>query len=354
MRTAQNEKRKDGVFMTGLSTLCYIEKDGKYLMLHRVKKEHDVNKDKWIGVGGHFEADESPEECILREVREETGLTLTSWRYRGIVTFVSGDGVTEYMSLFTADGFTGTLADCDEGVLEWVDKEKVWELNLWEGDKIFFLLLMRNVPFFSLKLVYDGHGRLVSAALNGKAMELFEILNEDKTKSGIIRERNVAHFLGSLHETVHMWIVRRMPDGRCEVLLQKRSAEKDSNPGCYDISSAGHMDAGDTPINAAIREIGEELGIEAGPEDFVYIGAHYGSFDDEFHGRPFHDREWSHVFIYRKPVREEDLILQKSEIESVRWMDYGECRRRIENGTLETCIYSDEFDMVGDYIRRNI
>ncbi|MGI6118380.1 MAG: NUDIX domain-containing protein [Bilifractor sp.] len=340
--------------MTGLSTLCYIEKDGKYLMLHRTKKEHDVNKDKWIGVGGHFEADESPEECILREVKEETGLTLTSWRYRGIVTFISGDGVTEYMSLFTADGFTGEISDCDEGVLEWVDKKKIWDLNLWEGDKIFFLLLEREEPFFSLKLVYDGNGRLDYAALNGKPMELFELLNEDKTRSGVVEERNVAHYLGNLHETVHMWIVRRGSDGRAQVLLQKRSQEKDSNPGCYDISSAGHMDAGDEPMEAAIREIGEELGIQASAEDLHYIGAHYGAFDDEFHGRPFHDREWSHVFIYNKPVDADRLRLQKSEIESVRWMDYDECRRRILDGTLETCIYPDEFDMVGDYIRDQI
>ena len=105
--------------MTGLFTLCYIEKDGKYLMLHRTVKKNDVNKDKWIGVGGQFEADESPEECLLREVREETGYRLTSYHYRGIVTFVSGNGVTEYMSLFTADGFEGEAIPCDEGELEW-------------------------------------------------------------------------------------------------------------------------------------------------------------------------------------------------------------------------------------------
>ena len=93
--------------MEHMSTLCYIEKDGRYLMLHRTVKKHDVNKDKWIGVGGHFEEGESPEECVLREVKEETGYTLTSYQYRGLVTFISGDGVTEYMSLFTADQFTG-------------------------------------------------------------------------------------------------------------------------------------------------------------------------------------------------------------------------------------------------------
>ena len=155
-----------------LSTLCYLERGNEYLMLHRVVKKNDVNKDKWIGVGGHFEQDESPEECLLREVREETGYTLTSYRFRGIVTFVSGDGVTEYMHLFTADGFTGTPAECDEGVLEWVPREKIEDLNIWEGDKIFFRLLASEEPFFSLKLVYDGSSGLVSAALNGVLMQI--------------------------------------------------------------------------------------------------------------------------------------------------------------------------------------
>lgn len=160
--------------MTGLSTLCYIERGGKYLMLHRTVKKNDVNKDKWIGVGGHFEQDESPEECVLREVREETGYTLTSYRYRGIVTFVSGNGVTEYMSLFTADGYTGEEITCDEGELEWVDQEEVLRLNIWEGDKIFFRLLNEDHPFFSLKLVYDGHDKLVYAALDGKELNNYK------------------------------------------------------------------------------------------------------------------------------------------------------------------------------------
>ena len=123
--------------MTKESTLCYIEKDGKYLMLHRTVKENDVNKDKWIGVGGHFEHGESPEECLLREVKEETGYTLTSWKYRGIVTFVYGEDTVEYMSLYTADGFEGEPIACDEGDLEWVEKERLYDLELWEGDKIF-------------------------------------------------------------------------------------------------------------------------------------------------------------------------------------------------------------------------
>lgn len=156
--------------MNNFSTLCYIEKDGKYLMLHRTVKKKDVNKDKWIGVGGHFELGESPEECMCREVLEETGYRLTSYRFRGLVTFLSGDGVTEYMSLFTADGFEGEEIACDEGELEWVPIEKIGELNLWEGDKIFLRLLAEDAPFFSLKLVYDGHGGLVEAVLNGKRL----------------------------------------------------------------------------------------------------------------------------------------------------------------------------------------
>lgn len=157
--------------MTSLSTLCYIEKDGNYLMLHRNVKKNDVNEGKWIGVGGHFEAEESPEECVLREVKEETGYTLTSYQFRGLVTFVSGNGITEYMSLFTADGFEGEEIPCDEGELKWVSKEEVYKLNLWEGDKIFLQLLVETKEFFSLKLVYDGHDKLVEVLLNGKTME---------------------------------------------------------------------------------------------------------------------------------------------------------------------------------------
>ena len=152
------------------TTLCYIEKDGKYLM-HRVKRENDINKDKWIGVGGHFEADESPEECLLREVEEETGLILTAWKLRGIITFICDRQPTEYMFLYTADAFTGTLTECSEGNLEWVDKSKVYDLPVWEGDKIFFRLLEEDHPFFSLKLKYEND-RLAEMAFNGKSGEI--------------------------------------------------------------------------------------------------------------------------------------------------------------------------------------
>ncbi|RKJ18775.1 8-oxo-dGTP diphosphatase [bacterium D16-50] len=153
-----------------LTTLCYIEKDDSYLMLHRVRKEKDINKDKWIGVGGHFEAEESPEDCLLREVREETGLELTSWRLRGIVTFSFEGFGTEYMFLYTADGFEGVLTDCDEGTLEWVEKAKVCQLPIWEGDKIFFRLLEEGREFFSLKLCYDKDCGLQEAVLDGSPL----------------------------------------------------------------------------------------------------------------------------------------------------------------------------------------
>lgn len=149
-----------------MTTLCYIEAEDSYLMLHRVSKKNDVNKDKWIGVGGHFEEGESPEECLLREVREETGLTLTSWRFRGIITFTQEGYGTEYMCLYTADGFEGEIRECEEGVLEWIKKDELLKLNLWKGDLIFLKLLKDDMPFFSLKLSYRGD-ELTDAVLDG-------------------------------------------------------------------------------------------------------------------------------------------------------------------------------------------
>lgn len=153
------------------TTLCYLEQNGCYLMLHRVKKENDLNQDKWIGVGGKFEDGESPEDCLLREVKEETGLTLTSYRCRGLLTFLSDRWETEYIFLYTADGFTGTLTECSEGNLEWVEKSRIGALNLWEGDLLFLRRLAEEGPFFSLKLRYEGD-RLVSAALDGQPLSL--------------------------------------------------------------------------------------------------------------------------------------------------------------------------------------
>ena len=151
------------------TTLCYITRGDEVLMLHRVKKEKDINKDKWIGIGGHFEENESPEECLLREAREETGLTLTRWQCRGVVTFLNNQCEGEYMYLFTADGFTGELKTCDEGDLQWVSREFLDSLPKWEGDKIFLDLLWQDAPFFLLTLRYSGD-RLMEAVLNGKRL----------------------------------------------------------------------------------------------------------------------------------------------------------------------------------------
>ena len=154
------------------TTLCYLERDGCYLMLHRIKKENDLNRDKWIGIGGKFEEGESPENCLLREVREETGLTLDSWRYCGIVTFVSDEWGTEYMHLFHSEDFHGSLRECDKGSLEWIEKSALASLpDLWEGDRIFLRMMENNEPFFSLKLCYRGD-LLTGAELNGRVMEI--------------------------------------------------------------------------------------------------------------------------------------------------------------------------------------
>ncbi len=150
--------------------LCYLIWDNKYLMLHRTKKEGDMNRDKWIGVGGKAEPGESPEDSVRREVFEETGYALRSQSFRGIVTFVYGD-LTEYMYLFTSDDFEGTEKECDEGDLAWVEKKAVYDLPIWEGDKIFFRLLEEEHPFFSLKLVYDEEGELTEAVLDGENIQ---------------------------------------------------------------------------------------------------------------------------------------------------------------------------------------
>lgn len=153
------------------STLCYIRKGDCYLMLHRVKKENDLNEGKWIGVGGKLLENESPEEGVIRETLEETGLTLHCPKYRAVITFVSDRWPGEYMHLFTADDFSGELTECDEGDLEWVERAQVEALTLWQGDKIFLRLLREDAPFFSLKLEYKGD-TLVRAALDGEALDV--------------------------------------------------------------------------------------------------------------------------------------------------------------------------------------
>ncbi len=162
-----------------MCTLAYLERDGKYLMLHRVKKEHDINEGKWIGIGGHFEEAESPEECMIREAKEESGydLRLSAEDFRGIVTFtcrqMDGSVDTEYMYLFNPKNFSGNCKICDEGNLAWIEKEKIFDLPIWTGDRIFLRLIMENHPFFSLKLEYEGD-ELIRAVLDGKEVSIDE------------------------------------------------------------------------------------------------------------------------------------------------------------------------------------
>ncbi|MGN0684958.1 MAG: NUDIX hydrolase [Gemmiger sp.] len=153
------------------TTLCYLEQDGCYLMLHRIKKKKDVNHDKWIGVGGKFEPGETALACALREVQEETGLTMQNPQYRGIVDFYCAPWPAERMHLYTCTEFTGTMTDCNEGTLEWVPKEAVQNLPIWPGDKLFFKLLAENAPFFHLELTYDGD-TLTRALLDGQEVTL--------------------------------------------------------------------------------------------------------------------------------------------------------------------------------------
>lgn len=318
-------------------------------MLHRISKKNDVNKDKWIGIGGKFEFGESPEDCLLREAREETGYYLTDYRLRGVVTFLFNEEEAEYMFLYTAGGFHGEPVLCDEGTLEWVDKSEIDRLNLWEGDRIFFELLKEEHPFFSLKLHYRGD-RLSEAVLDGAPMELLDVLDENGEPSGLVRERTMVHIRGDYHRTSHVWVVRKRQDGGHDLLLQKRSSQKDSFAGCYDISSAGHIPAGADYPDSAVRELYEELGIPAKKEELTHIGFHDGRYTGTFCGKTFKNHERSAVYLYEKPVDEKKLVLQESEVESVRWMDIREVLRVTKEKDPGFCLFEDEIEMLIGYL----
>ncbi|MDO5291465.1 MAG: NUDIX domain-containing protein [bacterium] len=333
------------------TTLCYIEKDDKFLMLHRTVKENDANKDKWIGLGGKFEPGESPEDCLLREIKEEAGITLTSYRFRGIVTFVSDEWEDEYMCLYTADQWQGEISDCDEGELLWVKKERIPSLNLWEGDRIFLDLLATDEPFFSLKLQYQKDN-LVDAVLNGTPLEFFDLRDQEGNPTGKRKARVLAHQDGDLHGTSHIWVARECNNNGYELLLQKRSATKDAYPGCYDVSSAGHLDIGETYLEAAIREAREELGLLVDEQDLEFVGMHDVYMEEEFYHKPFRNHELSAIYLYKVTNSDQQFTLQKEEVEAVRWFPYTTLLKEVQNNDINHCLVLDELKMLEPYLKR--
>lgn len=331
-----------------LSTLCYVERGGEYLMLHRIRKEHDVNEGKWIGIGGHFEEGESPEDCLLREAKEETGLKLTSWKFRGIITFFSEGWPPEYICLYTADAFEGELRPCNEGVLEWIPKKNIAELNLWEGDRIFLRLLAEDAPFFSLKLSYRDDV-LTCAELDGQPMELLDVCDENGEPTGRVSDRMTVHTLGLCHRTVHVWVVQRTSDG-VRILLQRRSVRK-TYPLCYDVSAAGHIMAGDGYEESALRELEEELGIKISARELSCLGTFdRGELVTEYLGRTIYDREITAVYVCFWDGDADSLTLQEEEVESVIWMDYAQCRDKIEQNDAQFCVELQSLKMLGRYL----
>ena len=335
--------------MSKMTTLCYIEHDGKYLMLYRNKKENDINEGKWIGVGGHFEEGESPEECLVREVKEEMGLTVFSYQFRGLITFIPKPGEAEYMCLYTADRYEGVPTACNEGTLEWVPKDEVLNLNIWEGDKIFFRLLNEDATFFSMKLSYEGD-RLVFASLDGKELELLDVVDEAGNPTGVARERALVHQNGDWHRTCHIWAARKDEEGAWEVLLQKRSLSKETYPGCYDCSAAGHVKAGGTCLDGAVREIKEELGIYVKPEELEPFGEIREDSEHEFHGNRLLERELITVYLYPVWGPLPEISLQKEEVESVCWMKLDQCFSLVRSGELPNCLDLRELEALKNFL----
>ena len=180
-------------------------------------------------------------------------------------------------------------------------------------------------------------------------MEYFDILNEDGSKTGEIKERSLVHKDGDLHGTAHIWILRSNNKGTFDLLLQKRSENKDSFPGCYDISSAGHIASGDDFKESAIRELGEELGINASDDELKFIGYHEGKIESMFYGEVFKNHELSAVYLFMRNVEINNMVLQKEEVESVKWFEINELIYDINNDKIKNCIFMDELKMISDY-----
>lgn len=338
------------------TTLCYIEQDDSYLMLHRVNKgKQDGSFEKWLGVGGKLEKGESPDECILREVKEETGYELVDYKYRAKIYFYSDTWEDEIMYLYTATKFQGEQIECNEGNLVWVKKNEIQDLNIWEGDKLFLNRLTEDESFFELELRYKGHNLENYKWLS----EYFDVVDEDGNPIGEIVERKKAHSEGIRHRTSHIWVLRDNNANdtdilSIDVLLQKRSKDKDSHPGCYDISSAGHIHAGCGFKESALRELSEELGITASEEDLKYVGKIKTYRETRPYGKPFIDNQVSAVFIYwcNEKMDEEKFILQPEEVESVLWMPLLECIEKVsdsESNEFKHCMRISELKMIKDY-----
>lgn len=217
------------------------------------------------------------------------------------------------------------------------------ELNIWEGDKIFFRLLNEDAPFFSMKLSYEGD-RLIYASLEGKELELLDVFNEEGKDTGMARERSLVHRNGDFHRTSHIWVARKSEEGKWQVLLQKRSSGKEAYPGCYDCSAAGHVKAGGTCLDAAVRELEEELGIQASPQDLELFFEIREDSRQEYQGVPFRDREFISVYLYRIPGETPKIVIQEEEVESVCWADVDRCIQIARTGELPNCLDVEELE----------
>ncbi len=326
------------------ATLCYIERDGKYLMLLRNRKRNDPNEGKWIGVGGKAEPGETPEECAKREISEETGLKATRLLPCGNVYFYSDVWEEEIMRLFLVTAFEGELTECDEGELHWIDKDKIFDLHLWDGDRIFLKYLVTGRRFDEMILTYRGE-RLCSCTVDGKEVELFDVFNEDGSPAGYVASRDYVHWKGLWHTTNHIWIVRTDESGQTELLLQRRAACKRLYPSCLDISAAGHISAGEDALNGAVREIEEELGIHVEPEELENIGTLIMTYDDD-DDEGYHDREHCRIYLLRRQVDLSEMTLQKSEVESVMWMEIDALSQAMKAGTLKHCLFEEEIELL--------
>lgn len=182
-------------------------------------------------------------------------------------------------------------------------------------------------------------------------MEYLDIRDKDGNLTGEVKERSLVHEDGDIHGTSHVWIVRKNDKGSCDLLLQKRSENKDAFPGCYDISSAGHLPAGQDYLESALRELEEELGIKADPEQLHFIGMHEGTCEEVFYGKLFKNYEISRVYLYQEPVNIEELTLQEEEVEEVRWLDFETCCKKTEEGDKEYCLFPEELKMIKQYLK---